>query len=67
MNIKNTYSGRETAVISLQKEEAAKLLPDGKLRIGWVIYRIKECAALVRCFQCLELGHIKQCVGPFDQ
>ncbi|KAL9883232.1 uncharacterized protein ACN427_010668 isoform 2-T2 [Glossina fuscipes fuscipes] len=68
VNLRKAYGGTQTALITLQQEEAAKLLAGGKLRVGWVICRIRERTPLLRCFRCLEFGHIaKQCAAPSDR
>ena len=52
------------AIISVQKSEATKLLKVGKLKVGWVICRVRRRIPLVRCFRYLGYGHhARDCKG----
>ncbi|KAI5717436.1 hypothetical protein M8J77_005918 [Diaphorina citri] len=61
--LKANYRGSsKTATVGLKKDDAAKLIKDGKLRIGWVICRVHEIITPTRCFKCYGHGHVaKDC------
>ncbi|XP_037898457.1 uncharacterized protein LOC119643184 [Glossina fuscipes] len=68
VGLRKAYGGTQTATISLSQEEANKLLAGGKLRVGWVVCRLREHRALVKCYRCLEFGQIaKQCKAICDR
>ncbi|XP_037898450.1 uncharacterized protein LOC119643177 [Glossina fuscipes] len=68
VGLRKAYGGTQTAIISLSQEEANKLLAGGKLRVGWVVCRLRDHRALVKCYRCLEFGHIaKQCKAICDR
>ena len=47
-----------------RESEATKLLKVGKLKVGWVICRIRRRIPLVRCFRCLRYEHhVRDCKG----
>ena len=52
------------AIASVQETEALKLLKTDKLKVGWVICRVRRRILLVRCFRCLGYGHhARDCKG----
>ncbi|KAI8118185.1 Retrovirus-related Pol polyprotein from type-1 retrotransposable element R1 [Lucilia cuprina] len=60
-NIKSLRKGfrdTQTAIINLPIDVAKKVLKAGKVRIGWVICRIREQLYPKKCYRCLEFGHI---------
>lgn len=66
--LRKSFGGTQTAVIRLQLSGVVKLLKAGKIKIGWVICRIRERKTLTRCFRCLEYGHhAKQCRSTEDR
>ncbi|CAD7089637.1 unnamed protein product [Hermetia illucens] len=66
--LRKAYGGTQTATISLPTEAAFKLLVAGKVKIGWVVCRLREQVSLKRCFRCLEFGHIAaKCIGDCDR
>ena len=50
------FGGVKTAVIRLAEADTAHLLQLGKLRIGWVMCRIREHVEVARCFRWLGYG-----------
>ncbi|KAJ8928756.1 hypothetical protein NQ314_018609 [Rhamnusium bicolor] len=52
------------ATAILPREAARELSRKGKIKIGWVLSRVRERVSVTRCFRCLEFGHIQQgCAG----
>lgn len=57
--------GQKMALLELDNQDAEKLLELSKIRVGWVVCRIRKRQAITRCFRCLGYGHIsRQCDGP---
>lgn len=55
--IRRAYGGTQTATIGLSPALANILLQEGKIRIGWVLCRVREKIVPRRCFKCLNFGH----------
>lgn len=67
-NLRPSYAGTQVAVISLPVLEARKLLEAGKIKIGWVVCRIRERTSLRKCFRCFEYGHMaRACKNTEDR
>ena len=58
MTLRKGFGRTQTAVISLPAVLAQKLHKVGKIKIGWTICPIREQVQLLKCFKCLEYGHI---------
>ena len=59
------FGGVQTVVVRLAEPDAQSLLRLGKLRVGWVNYRIREQAEVARCYWCLGYGHVlRGCTRP---
>lgn len=56
-SLRRAYGGTQTAKISLGATLANQLVQMAKIRIGWVICRIREKLSPRRCFKCLDFGH----------
>lgn len=57
--------GLKVGIFTVGEKAAEKLLDAGKLRIGWVICRVRVRTTVVRCFKCLGFGHLaSKCSGP---
>ncbi|KAI8115399.1 hypothetical protein CVS40_12361 [Lucilia cuprina] len=56
-SMRKAYGGTQIATIGINAILANKLIELSKIRIGWVICRIREKVAPRRCFKCLEFGH----------
>lgn len=53
------------AIVDLPEQAAARLLKQGRIRIGWVSCRVKLRTEVKRCFKCLSFGHESgSCAGP---
>ena len=56
--------GQRLAIASVQETEALKLLKTGKIKVGWVICRVRRRIPLDRCLRCLGYGHhARDCKG----
>lgn len=60
-------NGNQTAIIEVSKDTAERLLRRGRVRIGWVHCRIKKWINVVRCYKCLEFGHIASVCKGMDR
>lgn len=68
VSLRKAYGGTQTATMNLPAENASKLLDAKRIKIGWVICRIRERILLKKCFKCLEFGHLaKQCKNEEDR
>lgn len=56
--LRPAYGSTQTATISLNAHLANKLLDAGKIKIGWVVCRIRQKITPKKCFKCLDFGHI---------
>lgn len=66
-SLRKAYSGTQTATVSLPAEAAKQLIEIGKVRIGWVVCRIREKLNPTKCYKCMEFGHIaKTCKSSSD-
>lgn len=66
--LRRAYGGTQTATISLSADAATALLKEGKIRIGWVVCRIRERSIPMRCYRCLQFGHMaRQCKSEVDR
>ena len=64
-SLRPTAIGKQIATIAANRETAQKFLHKGKVKIGWLVCRMRERIYLQKCYRCLEYGHKKQsCVGP---
>ena len=49
--------GQRLATVAVHEVQAIKLLKTGKLKVSWVICRVRRRIPLVRCFRFLGYGH----------
>ena len=64
-SIRNAYGGTRTAVIAMPADLARKAVRMNKLRVGWVVCRIREKIVVTRCYRCWDFGHLaRNCKGP---
>ncbi|XP_070141062.1 uncharacterized protein [Drosophila kikkawai] len=55
--MRKAFGGTQIATVSLRPEHARRLLEKGKIRIGWVVCRIREKLEPRRCYKCMGFGH----------
>lgn len=58
IHMRKAFGSTQIATLSLPAELAKKLLLLGKAKIGWTVCPIREKRELMKCFKCLEYGHI---------
>ena len=64
-SLRKAYGGTQTAVITLPTDLARRAILMSKIRIGWVISRIREKKSITKCFRCWQFGHLaRRCSGP---
>ncbi|XP_070144983.1 uncharacterized protein [Drosophila kikkawai] len=51
------FGGTQIATVNLRPEHARRLLEKGRIRIGWVVCRIREKTEPKRCYKCMGFGH----------
>ncbi|KAM8702441.1 hypothetical protein ACLKA7_001772 [Drosophila subpalustris] len=56
-HMRKAYGGTQVATLALQPGIANKVLESGKVRIGWVVCRIRRKIDPKRCFRCMGFGH----------
>ncbi|XP_037929469.1 uncharacterized protein LOC119663952 [Teleopsis dalmanni] len=58
--IRPSRYGTQNARIVLPTRDAKILINAGRIRIGWVVCRIREFLQPTRCYKCLEFGHVSK-------
>ena len=54
--------------LSLPTRIANEIIKNNKIKIGWVNCRIREKVSPIKCYKCLEYGHIiKTCKSLIDR
>ncbi|KAM8701306.1 hypothetical protein ACLKA7_001851, partial [Drosophila subpalustris] len=56
-HMRKAYGGTQIATLALQPVIANKVLESGKVRIGWVVCRVRRKIDPKRCFRCMGFGH----------
>ena len=55
-------------VVAPRAIATAKVLKPGKVRVGWVNATAREKKLVIRCFKCLEFGHVAaECVKDITE
>ena len=68
ISLRKAYGGTQTATVCLNADSDNILLKEGKIRIGWVICRVRERITPTKCFRCLQFGHkARQCRSSVDR
>lgn len=66
-SLRRAYGGTQIATVGLSAALAARLIKTAKIRIGWVVCRIREKIKPRRCFKCMDYGHTAaNCKSPND-
>lgn len=64
LNIRESYGQTRQALVQLPSHYAGTLLQEKKIRVGWVMCRVRAKVKIIKCFKCLEQGHYaKDCTG----
>lgn len=58
LHVREAFGKTKQAIVQIPENVAASLLQSRKIRIGWVICRIRRKAKPTQCFRCLEYGHM---------
>ncbi|KAJ8934071.1 hypothetical protein NQ314_013609, partial [Rhamnusium bicolor] len=66
--LRPTRNGSQIATVTIPTVEADTLIKEGKIRIGWVVCRVRPRVEVTRCINCLKLGHnVTQCKEPKEE
>ncbi|KAK9687557.1 hypothetical protein QE152_g36182 [Popillia japonica] len=64
-SLRPSWNGNQVATVQMERRSANLLIKDGKIKIGWINCRVRERVVVMRCYKCLEFGHLtKECKGP---
>ncbi|XP_037814629.1 uncharacterized protein LOC119605529 [Lucilia sericata] len=64
LNVRESFGKTKQALVQIQEDAAAILLRNNKIRIGWVMCRVRKKDKAIQCFKCLDQGHMaKSCNG----
>ena len=67
-NLRKSYGGTLTARISLPTDIGRKIFEIGKIKIGWVVCRLRERVVPRQCYRYMEYGHMAtSCKNPEDR
>lgn len=67
-SIRQAYASTQTAVISLPATGAKRLLEAPRIKIGWMVRRIRGKPILKKSFRCLEYRHLaRACTSEDDR
>ena len=50
--------GIQVAIVTMPRMTALHIIKSGKVRIDWVIVRVREKISVPRCFKCSVIGHL---------
>lgn len=56
-NLKTARSGTQVATVSMPSQAAERLIREGMIKIGWTQCRVKPKIDILRCYNCLGVGH----------
>lgn len=65
LSIYSSSREQKVAVLEIDERSAHRLIDRGKIKIGWVLCRVRERAMVTRCYKCFGYGHVaRNCSGP---
>lgn len=56
-HVRTSRAGTQIATVSMPKRAAEALISGGDIRIGWTRCRVQLKYDVIRCYNCLNLGH----------
>lgn len=56
-SLRTAKSGTQVAIVSMPTKTAETLISRGDIKIGWTRCRVKQKIDVIRCFNCLKMGH----------
>ncbi|XP_070143447.1 uncharacterized protein [Drosophila kikkawai] len=66
--IRALASGSQTATFTVPAGVAGALIQLGKVKVGWTRCRIKELEPQLKCYRCLDTGHVaSRCRSSVDR
>lgn len=64
LNVRDSFGGTKQALVQLPEHLAAPLLRAGRIKVGWVMCRVRTKTKPKQCYRCMDRGHIaSQCKG----
>lgn len=58
LNLRTSFGRTKQAIVQLPEHLASQLLNARKIRVGWIMCRLRSKIKSKQCFRCLEQGHI---------
>lgn len=56
-NIRLARSGTQIATVAMPTQAAESLIRSGDIKVGWTRCRVKPKVEMMRCYNCLKIGH----------
>ena len=56
--LRSMYGGMQMAIVTMPRMNALHIIKSRKVRIGWVIARVREKISVPRCFRYSAFGHL---------
>ncbi|KAI4459357.1 zinc knuckle [Holotrichia oblita] len=67
LSLKPNQWGSQNATVALGKVYAKELIRQGTIKIGWISCRVRPRVYVVRCYRCLEFGHVSSTCKADDK
>lgn len=67
LNLRDAFGRTKQALVQLPENLAASLLCTGKIRVGWVMCRLRTKIRPRQCYRCLDQGHIASLCNGVDR